>query len=509
MKTILTNLAALLIVFAASVAAQIPTVTGVQILKAEDSRRYDAVLENLLKSPNEAIRLRAALAAGRIGDEKAVPTLAELLENDQSVEVRTMAAFALGEIESAKASTVILGALSVKDLPTQVRARAVEAAGKIAAANARDESSKALRNAVLNVLKAQSPDNIGADEQTTLLALTAVLRSRPDGAEPMVAKFLNVSNSRIVADAANTLARLSAKNSNEPLRRALKADPDGAARANAARALGAAGDKDSYDQLVEAMNDRDLRVRVSAIRALAALREQKAVEKLIEQGRAYLKSFDDAPREAAGRRGAAKRQRLPAVINELLEISAALARLLPNTEHTRAVVFVNELRFNTDRLYAETETALARIAPKAYVAAVTPPNFGYQSPRQASAFAQGLGDIAQTKNAELIAEAGEKLTTWVSGMPCRRATLGREADADGHAGHNVSDGSLEARQSQRHPARTAQKRRCFHSCRGRRCDRRSAQNGNQYRVAQKCLSSCTAYRHARQRRQARHSGSNR
>ena len=49
--------------------SQVPMATGVEILKAEDARRYDSVLENLMKSPNGAVRERAALAAGRIGDD--------------------------------------------------------------------------------------------------------------------------------------------------------------------------------------------------------------------------------------------------------------------------------------------------------------------------------------------------------------------------------------------------------------------------------------------------------
>ena len=74
--------------------AQVPVNTGVQILKAEDARRYDAVLENLLKSPNASIRTRAALAAGRIGDEKAVPALSALLSSSWFGIDQEMAAFA-------------------------------------------------------------------------------------------------------------------------------------------------------------------------------------------------------------------------------------------------------------------------------------------------------------------------------------------------------------------------------------------------------------------------------
>src|SRR5438874_2010899 len=93
------------------ISAQVPMNVGIQILKAEDARRYDAVLENLMKSPNADIRKRAALAAGRIGKEEAIGPLVNLLEKDPSVDVRTMAAFALGEIESIKAADAILRAL--------------------------------------------------------------------------------------------------------------------------------------------------------------------------------------------------------------------------------------------------------------------------------------------------------------------------------------------------------------------------------------------------------------
>src|SRR5687767_15660973 len=84
--------------------AQVPLNVSVQILKAEDARRYDKTLENLLKSPNAVVRKRAALAAGRIGDEAAIPALTALLEKEQSADTRAMAAFALGEVESMKAA---------------------------------------------------------------------------------------------------------------------------------------------------------------------------------------------------------------------------------------------------------------------------------------------------------------------------------------------------------------------------------------------------------------------
>src|SRR5438477_10598018 len=99
MRTSLAALLAFLFVFFIQSPGQVPVNVGIQILKAEDARRYDKTLEDLLASPNVAVRTRAALAAGRIGREEAVAPLINLLREDASADVRAMAAFALGEIE--------------------------------------------------------------------------------------------------------------------------------------------------------------------------------------------------------------------------------------------------------------------------------------------------------------------------------------------------------------------------------------------------------------------------
>src|SRR4051812_28653385 len=75
----------------------VPPPTLLQIVKAEDERRWDDVLRNLLSTSNPSIRIRAALAAGRIGNEDAISALTPLLEKDADISVRAMAAFALGE----------------------------------------------------------------------------------------------------------------------------------------------------------------------------------------------------------------------------------------------------------------------------------------------------------------------------------------------------------------------------------------------------------------------------
>ena len=109
----------------------VPKILLQQIIRAEDERRWDDDLRRLFKARNAKVRARAALAAGRIGNEAAIPDLIELLGRDDEDEVRAMAAFALGEIESPLAADALITSLKGHGA---VRARSVEALGKITAA---------------------------------------------------------------------------------------------------------------------------------------------------------------------------------------------------------------------------------------------------------------------------------------------------------------------------------------------------------------------------------------
>jgi len=118
---------------------------------------------------------------------------------------------------------------------------------------------------VLGVLTLEARRQSAPDDLTILLALTAVLRAKPENAGPIVAEFLHYSDPRIRADAGNTLARLKLKDGNDQLRKLLTTDPDPIVRANAARVLGTTEDKASFDPLLDrALKDKDLRVSRSA-----------------------------------------------------------------------------------------------------------------------------------------------------------------------------------------------------------------------------------------------------
>jgi cyclophilin family peptidyl-prolyl cis-trans isomerase/HEAT repeat protein len=354
-----------------------PRKVTLQIMKAEDERRWDDDLRQLLADPNPAVRTRAALAAGRIGNEDSVGALSQLLE-DKDAGVRAMAAFALGEVEAASGAASLLPILKNASEPAIVRARAIEALGKIAGALPREQEARRLElgAAILDALKGETGP--ASDRLTAILGLTAVLRSRPANAGPTVAKFLDHSDARVRGDAGNTLARLRLKDGNEQLRKLLDGDADAIVRANAARVLGITEDKASFDAILKhAIDDPDSRVRVNAIRSLASLKEARAAEPLLKRA--------NAPQLST---------------NEALEIATTLGRLLATKEDQAALTWLNKLNETLDHTAPEVEIALVRIAPAAYLRGFgTPAKESVQRSillnwRSASGIAAGLGEIA-------------------------------------------------------------------------------------------------------------------
>ncbi len=321
---------------------------------AEDGRRYDGVLAGLMKHPSADVRRRAALAAGRIGDASAVPALAGLLSSDRSSDVRAMAAFAIGEVESPAGAEAIVKALADNSLAAAVRARAVEAAGKIAAANAKDVSAAKLGQAILDTLEAEHRKAGKQDVLTVRLGLTAVLRARPTEGEFITARFLTNLDAGVRGDAGNTLARLRAKNANVALRAMLMTDDDPIARANAARALGAAEDAGALQMLIDAATeDEDARVRVSAIRSLGALKARASAKPLTAHGEKLMTSYEKA----------AKSNFIPAEHSELVEVAVTLGQIIPGSFDEDALKLLRRF-FDIDKgVTPEPYIARVRIAP--------------------------------------------------------------------------------------------------------------------------------------------------
>jgi cyclophilin family peptidyl-prolyl cis-trans isomerase/HEAT repeat protein len=399
----------------AQVEAQVSKAVMLQIVRAEDERRWDDGLRALLSHTSPAVRTRAALAAGRIGDERAVTDLIRLLRDDANPEVNAMAAFALGEIESASAADALMAALNERN---GTRARALEALGKIAAALPKEQEARQqeLAKSVLGALEHEHRKRSRPSQSTILLGLTAVLRSRPANAGPVVAEFVTYPDPRIRADAANTLARLRLKDGNAELRRLLVTDPDPNVRANAARVLGATEDAASFDGLLDrALKDTDSRVRVSAIRALASLKDARATVPLIDRATVLLSAID--PRIDRANTWPVANQ-----ANELLEIATTLGRVRQHTDDERTIRVLRQIRPVAGPA-PEVEIALARVHPQAY-----PTQFGsgpaardrvqealLSNWRVASSLAQGLGELAAvpdtTKENKALRKLAEELVS--------------------------------------------------------------------------------------------------
>ncbi|HKZ80315.1 MAG TPA: peptidylprolyl isomerase [Pyrinomonadaceae bacterium] len=388
----------------------IPKEILVRIVRAEDERRWDQDLARLLTNRNSLIRSRAALAAGRIGDDRAVPLLARLLRTERNDDVRALVAFALGEIESAKGIEPLLREISPRNRPGTVNGRVVEALGKIAATLPRTEETRRrqIGEAIMGTLDRELTQKQSARD-VVLLGLTAALRAAPAAAGKLIARFLSSSHPRVRADAANVLARLRLNDGNNQLRQLLGNDSDPIVRANAARVLGATQDKTAFNGLLgRALRDSDSRVRVSAIRALAALKDPRVAEPLL--GRA-VSINQNTPGAAA---------------SEVLEIGTTIGHILKASTNRSAVSWLRKAHHDFGASAPEIEIAFARVSPADYLAELGAESTATRKAvesilinwRTGASIAQGLGAIA-----ELPSSTGSETSAGTESESILRAML--------------------------------------------------------------------------------------
>lgn len=376
----------------------IPPSIHVQILKAEDERRWDNTVSALLNDKNPAVRKRAALAAGRIGNEHAIPALSAVLRDDKDQDVRAMAAFAIGEVESDVGSDALIAVLKNPGESLELRARAIEALGKIAAALPREKETRTreLGAIILENLRVEGDRTSAPNNNAILLGLTAALRARPANAGPVISSFVRHKDPVVRADAANTLARLRLKDGNSNLLNLIAADVDPIVRANAARVLGATEEKSALEPLLDrALTDSDSRVRVSAIRALASLKDPRPADALLKRVTQLVAQLWKSSTKS------------PAIQNEILELVTTLGRLLPlqsgdnKSDVTVVATLFKGLHEIIEPRAPEVETAYVRIMPAQYLASLgatntsdsnsQPPSMHWRS---AASVAQGLAEIA-------------------------------------------------------------------------------------------------------------------
>lgn len=159
------------------------------IQRLEDTRAPGANVEPFLASADPAVRRRAALAIGRIGDVKCVDALARLLD-DSDLKVAAEAAFALGLVKDPAIAEPLGRKLDATD--PDLRAMALQAISRLgrpgdlglAAARAADRSAKVRAEAGMAVARmaAGAKDDVDASRlRDAVLALKPLLRD-PDAA---------------------------------------------------------------------------------------------------------------------------------------------------------------------------------------------------------------------------------------------------------------------------------------------------------------------------------------
>ncbi len=331
--------------------AVIPPNLDARIIQLEDQRYLNGdELTDLLKHQTPGVRRRAALAIGRIGDKRGTKPLIKALRREEDVSAREMAAFALGEIEDVDAANALLEAANSSQEPLIVRARAIEALGKIASVQANTEklgqpTLDSINQSLVKYLPAAGAALSADQKLLSSLTIASLMRVRNPASVETLTLQLKSNDADIRAQAANALARL-----RQPIGSAVTAliealnDGEADVRANAARALGSSKDVQVVEPLVELLNDKNDRVQVSATRALAAIGDRRAVEPLIK-----LAKLSD-PKAALPRQ-------LTPDFKLLLECVVALGTL----KDERALPLLGELR----RTYApvairEVEVAIAK-----------------------------------------------------------------------------------------------------------------------------------------------------
>ena len=240
----------------------------------EDSRTLGSgALQSFLSMEDPAVRRRAALAAGRIGDSLAVPGLIQRLQ-DREVEVRRAAAFSLGLIGASESRAALMTSLTDPDPLT--RGRASEALSRIVGSAAGPAIAEAFRRGLpprlTGALRIRGDDPGSASDPWVELRLHLIALARLKDAKalkdavlaqdgtPVVDWWVSVWAAMRVADPALL-----------PILSAGAAAEDPYIRSLAARGIGALKDAAHLGQLRRLAEDRDAAVVRQALRGIASI----------------------------------------------------------------------------------------------------------------------------------------------------------------------------------------------------------------------------------------------
>ncbi len=226
------------------------------LLEAEDRRASDAeLLSSAAQSSEAALRERAALAIGRIGDERGAPLLTRLL-SDSSPKVRAVAAFGCQVLGDPSLTSDLIPLLSDDD------GAVVVSVAKAIGFLARGDGQDALIAAIVG---AAAPE-----PRATMLG--ALWRFANPVTEAAALRYAADADPVVRAAAIYALSRKPQEGSVAALTAALR-DGDADTAAMAARGLGVLGKKESLGPLAAALDSGKPPLVTNALVALEAIFE--------------------------------------------------------------------------------------------------------------------------------------------------------------------------------------------------------------------------------------------
>ncbi len=252
-----------------------------EIASLEDARApVGDTMAGYAKHSSPRVRARTALALARLEDPAGLPLL-EALVNDDVLEVRENAYFALGQLMgpgrtsrvAPRAEAILLERYGSETEPA-LKMRILEALGKVGG-----QASRAV------FLAGLQDDDGGVRGRAAVAVAIQAYRGLANHADPEVVEALVAlfkdRDPAVRWRGAYAFVRLSLQEeARPPVNDALLPlleDPDETVRAMAARALGKVGNASTIDALAQAMTQDAWRVRVNCLRAAASLNVPSAL----------------------------------------------------------------------------------------------------------------------------------------------------------------------------------------------------------------------------------------
>ncbi len=384
-----------------------------ELLAAEDRRVYDAgFMERAAQHPDRAVRARAAMAMGRIGERPAAPILVRLLE-DRDTSVRIEAAFALGR----------LGERAV--VPDLVRH--LEALPEVSAGEWAQELATALCRlggpdadaAMVRLFARHPPDRTADDFATRTALLEAWWLGRASRAAAQLPEYIRRASGDDKRNAVYSAGRLGLAAAAPALLEAA-GDPDGTTRMWALRGLTAAladSARLTHEAFVSRIrplvDDRDAPVRINALRALASFADST----LAPSAAARLADRDpNVQIQAAATLGALKGSRaIAAIMGRLIQpasfgLQRALLVALAQSAPDSALVQAARLRADRDWLRRFLAVEVLGTAGTDSAKAALPGMLADADPRVVAAALGALAQDAEPGDTVLLGRARPFLT---------------------------------------------------------------------------------------------------